>query len=141
MIESLAEHLLRRWGAMDADFQRHSVVWKACFDATYPERADGLQGDVIDASSALPEPRITSTRRFCPGGRALSMSSSLAPSTPLIGNYLGACLLSWFRRRWHSARRAGNGFQVALHVTLINLHGSIAPVQNTLTGFRKGMRR
>lgn len=52
MIESLAEHLLRRWGAMDADFQRHSVVWKACFDATYPERADGLQGDVVDASSA-----------------------------------------------------------------------------------------
>jgi len=47
-----ADLLMRRYSAMDAEFQRHATVWRACFDATYPERGDGLQGDVIDAQSA-----------------------------------------------------------------------------------------
>lgn len=47
-----ADRLLRRWGAMDAEFQRHASVWRACFESTFPERGDGLQGDVVDASSA-----------------------------------------------------------------------------------------
>jgi hypothetical protein len=37
---------------MDAEFQRHCSVWRACFEATYPERGDGLQGDTLDAQSA-----------------------------------------------------------------------------------------
>jgi hypothetical protein len=47
-----ADALLRRWGQMDAEFQRHAGVWRACYDVTFPERADGLQGDVVDAQSA-----------------------------------------------------------------------------------------
>jgi Bacteriophage head to tail connecting protein len=52
MSEPTGSLLMRRWGTMDAEFQRHATVWRACFEATYPERADGLQGDVVDASSA-----------------------------------------------------------------------------------------
>jgi hypothetical protein len=51
-VSDTADRLMRRWGAMDADYQRHVAVWRACFEATYPERADGLQGDHIDAQSA-----------------------------------------------------------------------------------------
>jgi hypothetical protein len=48
----LAERILRRWGQMDGEFTRHSPVWRACFELTFPERGDGLDGDQIDAEKA-----------------------------------------------------------------------------------------
>ena len=49
---SLADLLMRRWGQMDAEYQRHVHVWRACFDHTYPERGAGLAGDDMDADKA-----------------------------------------------------------------------------------------
>jgi hypothetical protein len=51
-METTGGRILRRWGTMDAEFMRHATVWRHCLDATFPELADGLNGDVVDAQSA-----------------------------------------------------------------------------------------
>ena len=50
-METTGSRILRRWGTMDAEFLRHASVWRACLDATFPELADGLNGDQYDAQS------------------------------------------------------------------------------------------
>lgn len=47
-----ASKAMRMLEAMRAERIPHEHVWRKCFDMTYPERADGLGGDVIDAQSA-----------------------------------------------------------------------------------------
>lgn len=49
---SKAERIIRRLGAMRGERARHEHVWRNCFDMTYPERGDGLTGNIIDASQA-----------------------------------------------------------------------------------------
>jgi len=49
---TLADQVMRRWGQLDAEYQRHVGVWRRCYELTYPERADGMQGDEVDAEKA-----------------------------------------------------------------------------------------
>jgi Bacteriophage head to tail connecting protein len=51
-VEGLADKIIRRAAAMRPERARHENVWRRCFDMTYPERADGLNGDQIDGQSA-----------------------------------------------------------------------------------------
>lgn len=83
-----ADLLLRRWSAMDAEFQRHASVWRACFEATYPERADGLQGDVIDAQSAQNKKADLMDPTATDGVRLLS-SSVMSGMTPANSVWFG----------------------------------------------------
>ena len=52
MTDSTADAIIRRLGAMKAERSRHEHVWRACLDMTYPELAEGLNGDQVDASTA-----------------------------------------------------------------------------------------
>lgn len=52
MSETTASLLLRRLGSMKAERSKHESVWRACFDATYPELGEGLGGEQTDASTA-----------------------------------------------------------------------------------------
>jgi hypothetical protein len=83
-----ADLLLRRWSAMDTEFQRHASVWRACFEATYPERADGLQGDVIDAQSAQNKKADLMDPTATDGVRLLS-SSVMSGMTPANSVWFG----------------------------------------------------
>lgn len=47
-----ASILLRRLGAMKAERARHEPIWLACLECCNPELADGLSGNVVDASTA-----------------------------------------------------------------------------------------
>lgn len=47
-----AAQIIRRLGSMKSERSVHEHVWRACLDATYPELADGLSGDSVDAGTA-----------------------------------------------------------------------------------------
>lgn len=47
-----ADQVLRVLDAMRAERAPHETVWRRCFEYTYPERSDGLSGDIVDAQSA-----------------------------------------------------------------------------------------
>lgn len=80
--ENLAETLLRRWSQMDAEFMRHASVWRSCLDVTFPERADGLEGDQVDAQTSqnkkaeLLDPTGTDSARLLCSHSASGMTPS-----------------------------------------------------------------
>lgn len=50
-MSEVASQIIRRLGSMKAERGRHEHVWRACLDVCYPELADGLSGDQVDAST------------------------------------------------------------------------------------------
>lgn len=46
------EQICRRIDSMMAERSPHESVWRACYQMTYPERANGLAGEVVDAQTA-----------------------------------------------------------------------------------------
>lgn len=52
MSEGTAPILLRRLGMMKAERSQHEHVWRACLECCYPELAEGLSGDQVDAGTA-----------------------------------------------------------------------------------------
>jgi hypothetical protein len=44
--------LIRRLGMMKAERTKHEHIWRACIEVCYPELAEGLNGDQVDASTA-----------------------------------------------------------------------------------------
>ena len=47
-----ADRIVRRLARMKSERSPHETVWRKCFEMTYPERCDGLNGDTVDAQSA-----------------------------------------------------------------------------------------
>lgn len=84
---TLAEKLLRRWGQMDAEYQRHVHIWRACFDHTYPERGAGLGGDDMDADSLQSRKADLVDSTGTDGARLLT-SSITSGMTPANANWL-----------------------------------------------------
>jgi hypothetical protein len=48
---STAERICDRLGQMKSERLPHENVWRACFDVTYPERGNGLNGDQMTAET------------------------------------------------------------------------------------------
>lgn len=81
-MSDLADRLLRRLSAMEAERMPHEVTWRKCFEATYPERAFGLQGDVSeDAGTAQTKKAELLDGTGTDGARLLS-SSVVSGMTP-----------------------------------------------------------
>jgi hypothetical protein len=51
-VTDIAEFICRRASSMKQERAPIESVWRACYQVTYPERAQGLAGEVVDAQSA-----------------------------------------------------------------------------------------
>ena len=76
---------MRRWSTQDGEFQRHASTWRACFDATYPERGSGLGDGSVDASTAQAKKAELLDSTGTDGARLLTSSivSGLTPANSI----------------------------------------------------------
>jgi hypothetical protein len=77
-----AQHVKRRMTQMVAARQLHEQVWKDCYDMTYPERAHGLQSQIIGATDSQSRKAIiydSTARDSCRVGSA-SLMGAMVPS-------------------------------------------------------------
>lgn len=76
-----ADYICRQVQAMQAERAPHETVWRRCFEYTYPERGDGLNGDIVDAQTAQRKKADLMDDTAADGARLLT-SSVLSGMTP-----------------------------------------------------------
>jgi hypothetical protein len=76
-----ADYICRQLQTMQAERAPHENVWRRCFEYTYPERGDGLNGDVVDAQTAQRKKADLMDDTAADGARLLT-SSVLSGMTP-----------------------------------------------------------
>lgn len=95
------QRLLRRHDAMKAQRGPCENVWRRCFELTYPERAHGLNGNIIDAQDAQNK-RARILDSTAPDAVRLWCSSVMSGTTPAnaVWFQLDAGQESDEERRW-----------------------------------------
>lgn len=81
MSAQTVDQILRRLDSMRGERQKHEPVWVSCLEHTYPELADGLSGNSVDASTAQHKKAELLDSTATDGARLLA-SSVMSGMTP-----------------------------------------------------------
>lgn len=81
-MSDLADRLLRRLQAMEAERLPHEATWRKCFEATYPERAVGLGGDTVEDAGTIQTKKADLLDSTGTDGARMLASSVVSGMTP-----------------------------------------------------------